>query len=562
MINFLKKGNNLLFTGLILLTVVNIIQSFTTELLADEAYYWVYRQFMDWGYFDHPPMVAAWIYISNLFFENGELSVRFFSAFTLSATIYLIWKLIDHPQKKEYTWLFLLIVLSTALFNVYGFITVPDTPLLFFMAIFLFGYKKYLQEKSWLSCIILAISMAGMLYSKYQAVLIIFFVLLSNLKVLKDYKIWLTTLGTILLFFPHLYWQYVNDFPSIKYHLFERKGNTVYRFRDTYMHIINMMAIIGFTFPLVYKSLYKNLKNKELFNKALNFIAIGFVVFFFISTFKGHVQAQWIVAISIPLIIIPFNYLIQHKKEQKLFIKLAIVTLSITTFLRVAMANDGLLPHQFEMHGNKTWVTKVDSLVKDETPVFVNSYQNTSAYWFYSGKRPYQYNTWGSRKNQYDFFSYNSKIEKDTVIQIGGAKKYADYSVKKRNNGQIYLQSISGFTVFKDLLFSTSNEIKITKNKENIINIDIYNPYTKIALKKLEIIIYLKNDNNQVIQECKATLNSEIIKGKSKNSLRFLVPKLSSDAIVTHFQIVGLSNPKMDPYRLSKKINCHFNYEK
>ena len=73
---------------LIALFIINCIQGATTELLADEAYYWAYSNFMDWGYFDHPPMVAVWIYISKLFFSTGEISVRFFSAITLSVTFY------------------------------------------------------------------------------------------------------------------------------------------------------------------------------------------------------------------------------------------------------------------------------------------------------------------------------------------------------------------------------------------------------------------------------------------------------------------------------------------
>jgi len=37
-------------------TILNIIQGYTFELHADEAYYWLYSRFLDWGYFDaiHP----------------------------------------------------------------------------------------------------------------------------------------------------------------------------------------------------------------------------------------------------------------------------------------------------------------------------------------------------------------------------------------------------------------------------------------------------------------------------------------------------------------------------
>lgn len=233
----LLQSKYLLLVFFFVLFIINLTQGYFTELLSDEAYYWTYSNELNWGYFDHPPMVAVWISISKFFFASGELSVRFFSSITLPLTFYFVWLLIDHPKKLNYKWLFVLLTLTTSLFNVYGFITVPDTPLMFFTALFLFGYQKYLKEKSTISYLILAVSMACMMYSKYQAILVIGFVLLSNLKVLLDGKIWLTTSLTIALFSPHLYWQIENEFPSFKYHLFERKENTVYKFRKRFCYI-------------------------------------------------------------------------------------------------------------------------------------------------------------------------------------------------------------------------------------------------------------------------------------------------------------------------------------
>lgn len=536
---------------LILVFIINIIQGYTTELLSDEAYYWTYSNFLDWGYFDHPPMVAIWITISKFFFSTGELSVRFFSSITLPISFYFVWLLIDHPKKKEFTWLFILITFSTALFNAYGAITVPDTPLMFFTALFLVGYKKYLKEKSLISYIILAISMAAMMYSKYQAILVIGFVLLSNLKVLKDGKIWLTTLATLLLFSPHLLWQFENDFPSFKYHLFERKENTVYRFRDTYMHLINMIAIIGFTFPIVYKALLKNLKNKDLFQKALNFIVVGFIVFFFISTFKGHAQAQWIVPISIPLIVIPFNYLIEHPEKLKLFKTLAIVSIVVITFLRIAMANDGILPKQFEMHANKNWVNRLDDKIGEKTPLFINSYQNTSLYWFYSGKRPYQINAWTSRKNQYDLYNYNQNFSIKNPMLIGVWKQQQPTdSMKKKKRGTIYLKDVVG-----DYQKSISFKLKLpSKNiiKQNSTNsIPVLNKNLSDSLKKFTLQIVLKSGTVKKVFPV-------MLQGKT---LTFSLPKLEESFIPELIQIIGTPVIGVEPIRLSSIEKCIYNHE-
>ena len=176
----LKQHKFLLPVTILLLSILNIIQSSFTELLPDEAYYWVYSQDMNWGFFDHPPFVAVWVTISNFLFTD-ELGVRFFSAISFSLMIYLVWFTIDHPSKNKYSWLFLLLFLSTALLNVYGFITTPDTPLLFFFALFLWSYKLYLSKKNTLIYFVLSIAITGMMYSKYQGVLVLFFIFLSNI---------------------------------------------------------------------------------------------------------------------------------------------------------------------------------------------------------------------------------------------------------------------------------------------------------------------------------------------------------------------------------------------
>ena len=65
--------------------ILNLFQATTTGLLDDEAYYWVYSRFPDWGYFDHPPMVALLIKAGYTIFAN-PLGVRLFIVLTLSPT--------------------------------------------------------------------------------------------------------------------------------------------------------------------------------------------------------------------------------------------------------------------------------------------------------------------------------------------------------------------------------------------------------------------------------------------------------------------------------------------
>ena len=164
---------------LLVLLLLNLLQAAFTELIFDESYYWYYSQEMAWGYFDHPPMVALMIRMGTALFP-GELGVRIVGCLLYVGTAALLWNTIDHPKKKHYIPHFFLLFLAMPLVHAYGFFTLPDTPLLFFTAFLLWVYKQFLEKPNVGISILLGILMAGMMYSKYQAALVIFLIFFST----------------------------------------------------------------------------------------------------------------------------------------------------------------------------------------------------------------------------------------------------------------------------------------------------------------------------------------------------------------------------------------------
>jgi 4-amino-4-deoxy-L-arabinose transferase-like glycosyltransferase len=223
--------------------LINIVQAVFTEVLEDEAYYFLYGKNLAWGYFDHPPMVALLVKISSLFF-NGNLGVRFMTVLLQLGTLILTWKIIGIKDPKPATViLYFVIAASLVMLSAYGFITAPDVPLLFFTALFLYAYKRFLDNQNWAVVFVLSLSMAGLVYSKYQAMLVIGFVVLSNLQVLKIYKFWIAGMIAVILLAPHIYWQIDHSLPSLRYHLIDRSGS----FRWTWFleYIPNQMAVFN-----------------------------------------------------------------------------------------------------------------------------------------------------------------------------------------------------------------------------------------------------------------------------------------------------------------------------
>jgi len=556
----LKQNKLLLPVSIFILSILNIIQGNYTELLPDEAYYWVYSQYMNWGFFDHPPLVAVWVTISDFLFTD-ELGVRFFSSISFSLMMYLVWSTIDHPSKNKYSWLFLLLFLSTALLNVYGFITTPDTPLLLFFALFLWAYKLYLTKSSALIYCILSISIAGMMYSKYQGILVIFFIFLSNWKLIKDYKIWLVCLGALILYVPHIYWQYVNDFPSIRYHLYERASVATYKFEYTLMHIVNAIAILGFTFISIYRAFFKGIKNKNIFYKGLNSIVLGFFFFFLIASYRGHVQAQWIAPIMLPLIIITFDYLIQYKKNIRVFCYLAITNIIIILFARIIIANEGIIPAKLDFHGNKQWTLKVKKLTENSDKLFINSFQNASIYWFYTKEKVHYQKNYLGRKNQYGYIPGNDVFLSDSIAYITRiSKEYSEIKMKSSGKDSIFISFLKGYKPLFDIEinFSKLSNIEFNTSWKKSYDIVINNPYSfDINTEDIMVEVAFQNKKGNEKYSIPAKINTSTIKAMSEQNISMEVDG-SLIYNIEEYPIVGIgikTSQNMDLVKVSSLNN-------
>src|SRR3982751_62509 len=88
-----KQSDKPIWYFLLLWTILNAIQAYTLEVHADEAYYWLYSRFLDWGYFDHPPMVAIFIRIGDSIMHN-EFGLRMMTVLSSSLSVYVLWLIV------------------------------------------------------------------------------------------------------------------------------------------------------------------------------------------------------------------------------------------------------------------------------------------------------------------------------------------------------------------------------------------------------------------------------------------------------------------------------------
>lgn len=396
--------------------IILLVQSLTTELFDDEAYYWVYSRFLDWGYFDHPPMIAVFIGAGYAIFHNA-LGVRLLSCVLTTAALLIT----EQLTTKKDPFLFYAICASLAIAQLGGMMAVPDSPLMFFVALFFYVYRRFCANMNAANTILVGAAMALMLYTKYQAVLIILFTLASNPVLFKKYQSYLAALIALILFAPHLYWQYLHDFPSVQFHLFERNADG-YQFINSIDYIVGQILIAGpITGWLLIWAAFKS-RTIGATDRALKFSLVGIFVFFLVSTIKGKSEANWTICAFIGLIVLSHQYLTGNKTLKKVLYRTIPLTLTIIIAARGIMMID--LPPAWwifkdEFHGNYINTAEISMRSKGLPVVFLDSYQKPSKYWFYSGDTSLSLNTPKYRRNNYNFWPIENAFLGKTVYLVG-----------------------------------------------------------------------------------------------------------------------------------------------
>lgn len=396
---------------------VNLLQAIITGLHSDESYYWMYSQNLAWGYFDHPPMVALFIYLGHLILP-GEIGVRL--VFILLSTVTFALILNELNEKKDLFFV-ALFMFSFPLIHTHiaGFMALPDAPLLFFTLLFLIAYRKFLEQPNWKISILLAVIIAAMIYSKYHAFVIIGLTLLSNLKLFKSKYFYGIILLTLLLLAPHLYWQYANDFPTFKYHLIERAKP--FRLKYVFPYLTGQLAIAGpLTGVLVFWELSK-FKIRNLFQRALIYNILGFYILFFIMSFKNRIEAHWTAAIIPMLMMATYPLIVNDPKIKLWFKRLALPVIVLLFLFRLYIALD-VIPNvghlKITFYNRKASALEIKKMAEGKKVAFFDNYAAASNYVFYTGDSVVLLSTPTYRFCQYDLWNDEKYGEGSTLFAV------------------------------------------------------------------------------------------------------------------------------------------------
>ena len=386
--------------------IANLVQAGFTELANDEAYYHMFAERLAWGYFDHPPVTALLVWAGERLF-GGELGVRFFFTVLQPLYLWILWRLIRPADAgRRDAALFVVVSAATLMLQLYGFIAVPDGPLMFTTALFLLTFKWFSENRrrAWLW---MGIAMALMAYSKYHGALVVLFALAANPRQLLRPALYSSGAVALLLLVPHLVWQYEHDWASFAYHLSGR--NSVFRPGYVVEFLANVLVVFNPFFVPLYVQAWRKVKPQTPVGRALKLLPVAFIVFFMLSSLRGYVQPQWVIVSCFGLVCVLFAYARRHPRTRRYVMRAGGVTVGLIVLVRLVMIFNPL-GIRFEVFNNPESYAAIAAEADGRPVVFRYGYAVAAKYAFYTGGEAYCQPNIRYRTHQWQFRDDDSQF--------------------------------------------------------------------------------------------------------------------------------------------------------
>jgi len=435
--------------------VCNVAQAGLAQLANDEAYYHLFAERLAWGYFDHPPVTALLVWLGERLF-GGELGVRFFFTVLQPLYLWILWRLIRPADaSRRDAGLFVVLASTTLMLQIYGFIAVPDGPLLMTSALFLLTFERFSERRprAWLW---MGVAMALMAYSKYHGALVVLFSLAANPRLLRRPTLYLSGAVAVLLLVPHLIWQYNHDWASFVYHLSSR--NSVFRFDYVVEFLANMLVVFNpFFVPLCVQA-WRKVRPQTAAGRALKLLPVAFILFFLLSAFRGYVQPQWVIVACFGFVAMLFGYVRRHPRTRRYVMRAGGVTLALLVLVRLEMIFNPL-GIRFEVFDNPESYGAIAAEADGRPVVFRHNYAVAAKYRFYTGGEAYCQPNIRYRTHQWQFRDDDTRFAGREVLVECPAPSGVDTTGRIRT---IRLANGRSFTWFVDPDFRPVRRVDVS----------------------------------------------------------------------------------------------------
>jgi 4-amino-4-deoxy-L-arabinose transferase-like glycosyltransferase len=405
---------------IIFMAVFSTIYNAYLPLHGDEAYYWMWSHHLQTGYYDHPPMIAYLIYLTN-FISESEWGIRLVNVFSFSIAALYIFKLTQEIADDKTALNAIIIFFSVILVHAGYIITTTDAPIILFWTLSLYYSYRALFYGSTKDFILAGLMLGLMMLSKYTAILLIasifIFILIKRRDIFLNYRFYIAMILAFLVVSPMLYWNYQNNWISFGFQI--DHGST----DDFKLSIGDMLAFIAGQFavfsPVFFWVLIYYLFKEKLFikNDKLFFIALSSVVILAFFIYKDLYKSMGL-NYSAPAYIggvILVAYIISKYELKKTFKIGLIIALIFTLLGRIAFFFY-LDRVQERMYASDKIVERFATHIKDGDKLY-GGHLSTAAYIKYYVKgHPETDVAIDERYSQYDMWRVPATWHQDGLV--------------------------------------------------------------------------------------------------------------------------------------------------
>lgn len=289
-----------LWGWVLLILAAKIYFIFAVPLTGDEAYFIRWAEHLDFGYYDHPPMVGWLIWLMSFFAEGMEW-FRFFSLATSGVITWLLYTTLK-PDDETKAGLIALLFWSAPV----NLLLVPftnDVALTFFGLFSTLFFIRAVQGDAYKQALLNGAFLGLAFLSKYFAV-VLFFGMVVYLVYAKGKQFYRLLSAVILGALPfglvNLYWNMCNCWDNIMFNVYNRHGAADGGVEQLALYLV---IVVYFLLPWNLYAFFRTPREGQgSVYHAYRLLFATALVFFGLLSLRSEVGAHWL------LLFIPFGF--------------------------------------------------------------------------------------------------------------------------------------------------------------------------------------------------------------------------------------------------------------
>ncbi len=286
-----------LWIALLSTLIIRLLIAHFMPLTGDEMYFIEWGRHLDYGYYDHTPMVG-WFLASLLYFGDAPVWLRLPQILIVTFIGWAIYRLLRdrHPQSAVMAAILFLI----APINVLGVLITTDTPLLFwsFLSALCFYRAQRDDSVGWYLLTGLLLGLA--FFSKFFAGLLgVAYVLYTLLYVRRGWRPWrgigLIILGTLPFIFLNLLWNYNHCWDNYLFNLINRTEGDTFSLKLSGKYLLTLIYLLSPAVVYYYIKEARNLRPGTGMGVFSGLFLISYSLFLLLS-FWVSIGLHWLLS--------------------------------------------------------------------------------------------------------------------------------------------------------------------------------------------------------------------------------------------------------------------------